>query len=121
MTSPRPSPVALFEVLEQSIPDLQAAQTEGRVTSRGLVESYLARIRAYDQAGPRLNAVVLLNPRALDEADALDRERAEKGPRGPLHGIPVLVKDNYDTVGHADQRSARWASPRCSRPPTPSR
>jgi amidase len=91
--------VVLFEVFEQSIADLQAAQTEGRVTSRGLVETYLARIRAYDQAGPRLNAVVLLNPRALDEADALDRERAATGPRGPLHGIPVLVKDNYDTVG----------------------
>jgi amidase len=92
-------PVVLHEVFEQSIPDLQAAQTEGRVTARGLVESYLARIRAYDQAGPRLNAVVLLNPKALEEADALDRERAEKGARGPLHGIPVLVKDNYDTVG----------------------
>ncbi len=92
-------PVVLYEVFEQSITDLQAALTDGRVTSRALVESYLARIRAYDQAGPRLNAVVLLNPRALDEADALDRERAEKGPRGPLHGIPVLVKDNYDTVG----------------------
>ena len=87
-----------FEVHEQSILDLQAAQTAGRVTSRGLVESYLARIQAYDQAGPRLNAIVLINPRAREEADALDRERAEKGPRGPLHGIPVLIKDNYDTA-----------------------
>jgi amidase len=92
-------PVVLYEVFEQSITDLQTAQTDGRVTSRGLVESYLARIRAYDQAGPRQNAVVALNPRALEDADALDRERAERGPRGPLHGIPVLIKDNFDMVG----------------------
>ena len=72
--------------------------TAGRVTSRGLVESYLARIQAYDQAGPRLNAIVLLNPRAREEADAMDRERADKKVRGPLHGIPVLIKDNYDTA-----------------------
>jgi len=94
-----PPPAPLFEVHEKSIAELQAAQTEGRVTSRQLVQSYLARIAAYDQAGPALNAVVLLNPKALDEADALDRERAAGGPRGPLHGIPILVKDNYDTAG----------------------
>ena len=96
--TPTPAPSDLFEVHERSILELQAAQAEGRVTSRGLVESYLARIAAYDQTGPRLNAVVVLNPRAREEADALDRERARSGPRGPLHGIPVLVKDNYDTV-----------------------
>ncbi len=96
---PQPVPVLeFFEVHEQSILDLQAAQTAGKVTSRGLVESYLARVQAYDQAGPRLNAIVLINPRARDEAEALDRERLEKGPRGPLHGIPVLIKDNYDTA-----------------------
>ena len=87
-----------FEVHERSILDLQAAQTAGKVTSRGLVESYLARIQAYDQAGPRLNSIVLINPRAREDAEALDRERVDKGPRGPLHGIPVLVKDNYDTA-----------------------
>jgi amidase len=69
-----------------------------RRRSRGLVDSYLARIQAYDQAGPRLNAIVTFNPRARDEADALDLERVEKGVRGPLHGIPVLIKDNYDTA-----------------------
>ena len=96
---PQPAPVMeFFEVHEASIADLQAAQTAGRVTSKGLVDSYLARIQAYDQAGPRLNSIVTLNPRAREEAEALDRERADKGPRGPLHGIPVLIKDNYDTA-----------------------
>ncbi len=96
---PQPAPVlSFYEVHEQSIVDLQAAQAAGKVTARGLVDSYLARIQAYDQAGPRLNALVTINPRAREEADALDRERAEKGPRGPLHGIPVLIKDNYDTA-----------------------
>jgi len=96
---PQPAPVVeFFEVHEQSILDLQAAQASGRVSSRGLVESYLARIQAYDQAGPRLNAIVMLNPHVGDEADAMDRERADKKVRGPLHGIPVLVKDNYDTA-----------------------
>ena len=98
-TRPQPPPlVTFFEVHEQSIADLQAAQTAGRVTARGLVESYLARIQAYDQDGPRLNSIVLLNPRAREEAEALDRERAENKVRGPLHGIPVLIKDNYDTA-----------------------
>ena len=96
---PQPAPVLEFyEVHEQSILDLQAAMTAGKVTSRGLVESYLARVQAYDQAGPRLNSLVLVNPRAREEAEALDRERLEKGPRGPLHGIPILIKDNYDTA-----------------------
>nr|QIQ10695.1 Glutamyl-tRNA(Gln) amidotransferase subunit A [uncultured bacterium] len=93
-----PAAPPLFDVHERSILELQAAQADGRVTSRGLVESYLARIRAYDQAGPALNAIVTLNPKALADADSLDRERASRGPRGPLHGIPVLVKDNFDTV-----------------------
>jgi len=96
---PQPAPeIELFEVHELSILELQAAQGSGRVTSRGLVESYLARLQAYDQAGPRLNALVMINPRAREDADALDRERTARGPRGPLHGIPVLVKDNYDTA-----------------------
>ncbi len=96
---PQPPPVIeFFEVTELSISDLQAAMAAGRVTSRGLVESYLARIQAYDQAGPRLNAIVLTNPRAREEADAMDLERADKKLRGPLHGIPVLIKDNYDTA-----------------------
>src|SRR5262245_48453949 len=96
--APATAALPLFEVHERSILELQAAQTEGRVTSRGLVESYLARVRAYDQAGPTLNAIVTLNPNALADADALDKERAARGPRGLLHGIPLLVKDNFDTM-----------------------
>lgn len=57
----------------------------------------LARIEAYDNQGPKLNAVITLNPKALETARALDAERKSKGPRSPLHGIPVLLKDNYDT------------------------
>jgi amidase len=84
--------------METSIADEQKAMTEGRVTSHALVEAYLRRIEAYDHKGPKLNAILTVNPNALKEADALDRERAQKGPRGPLHGIPVIVKDNYSTT-----------------------
>lgn len=87
-----------FEVAEASIADEQKAMTEGRVSSKALVQAYLNRIEAFDQRGPRLNALITLNPNALKEAEALDRERATKGPRGPLHGIPVIVKDNYSTA-----------------------
>ncbi len=68
------------------------------LTAVALVESYLARIEAIDRAGPRLNSVIEVNPDALEVAAALDRERAERGPRGPLHGIPILIKDNIDTA-----------------------
>ena len=87
-----------FEVAESSIAEEQKAMTEGRVTSKALVQDYLNRIEAFDQHGPKLNALMTLNPNALREAEALDRERAAKGPRGPLHGIPVIVKDNYGTA-----------------------
>ena len=88
---------ASFDVTEKSIVELQAALAEGRTTAKGLVEQYLARISAYDKAGPFLNAIVCVNPLAIAEAEALDRERLTSGPRGPLHGIPVLVKDNFET------------------------
>ncbi len=87
-----------FDVMEKSIEDLQRAMQAGAITSRMLVELYLARIEAYDQQGPALNAIVAVNPRARETADALDAERASRGPRGPLHGIPVFVKDNYETI-----------------------
>ena len=80
-----------------SISELQAAMASGRASSVDITEAYLARIAAYDRAGPAINAMVWLNPDARAQAAALDRERAERGPRGPMHGIPVILKDNYDT------------------------
>ncbi|MGI8554188.1 MAG: amidase [Dehalococcoidia bacterium] len=85
-------------VEEATIAELQAAMTAGSVTSRGLVQVYLGRIEAIDRAGPKLNSVLEINPDALEIAEALDRERQEKGVRGPLHGIPILIKDNIDTA-----------------------
>ncbi|PYR55123.1 MAG: glutamyl-tRNA amidotransferase, partial [Acidobacteria bacterium] len=97
-----PAPIAQaprdFDVLEKTIPDLQAAMAAGTVTSKQLVAAYLARIKAYDHDGPGLRAMIAVNPRALDAADALDKERAARGPRGPLHGIPVVIKDNFETA-----------------------
>jgi amidase len=87
-----------FDVMEKTISELQAAMEAGAVTSRELVALYLARIQAYDHDGPRLNAMIALNPQALDAANALDRERAGGRVRGPLHGIPIVVKDNFETA-----------------------
>ena len=84
-------------VYEASISDLQAAMSAGRVTSVELVDAYLARIRAYDTRGPSLNAIIRLNPHALADAAVLDAERRAGKVRGPLHGVPVLLKDNYGT------------------------
>jgi amidase len=86
-----------FELDEMTVAQLQDAMASGRYTSRRIVEMYLARIRAIDGQGPALGAVIELNPDALAIADALDAERAAKKVRGPLHGIPVLIKDNIDT------------------------
>jgi amidase len=83
---------------EPFIFELQADMAAGAQTARGLTESYLWRIAEIDRAGPRLNAVIEINPDALDIAAALDAERRKRGPRGPLHGIPVLIKDNIDTA-----------------------
>jgi amidase len=88
-----------LEVVEATVAGLQAAMTAGTLTSHALVSAYLERIRRIDKAGPRINAILELNPGALAEAAALDRERKAKGPRGPLHGIPVLLKDNIATAG----------------------
>jgi len=95
LTPPRPGPQ--YAVYEASILTLQQALAAGQVTSQQLVQAYLHRIEAYDQAGPAINTIVRLNPRALSQAAALDSERVVKGPRGPLHGIPILLKNNYDT------------------------
>src|SRR5579864_6779859 len=87
-----------FDVTEKTIPELSAAMDAGTVTSRALVHAYLDRIQAYDQRGPALNAMIAINHAALDQAGALDRERAAGRRHGPLLGIPVVIKDNYDTA-----------------------
>jgi Asp-tRNA(Asn)/Glu-tRNA(Gln) amidotransferase A subunit family amidase len=84
--------------MDATIPELQRAMRTGKVTAVELVDFHLARIEAYDDAGPALSALITVDPDARDEAAALDAERAESGPRGPLHGIPVVVKDNIDTA-----------------------
>lgn len=99
--APAARPQQPFEVTEASITDLQRAMAEGRVTSVQLVEAYLARIQAYDHAGPTLNTMIRLNPQARADAAAMDAERAQGRVRGPLHGIPIILKDNYDTKGLA--------------------
>ncbi len=98
--APAPAPAGKpFELEEATVSELQAAMTSGKHTARGLAERYLARIQALDRTGDLpLNSVIELNPDALAIAAALDEERKAKGPRGPLHGIPVLIKDNIATA-----------------------
>lgn len=86
-----------YDPAEKSMAQLQADMAAGRVTAEGLVKAYRARIARLDRAGPHLGSVIALNPAALAEARALDAERRAKGPRGPLHGIPLLLKDNIET------------------------
>ncbi|MEE4298057.1 MAG: amidase family protein, partial [Pseudomonadales bacterium] len=88
-----------FSPFEADIRELQAAMADGRTSSVELVDYYRSRIDAFDGAGPELNAIATVNPSARADAARLDAERANSGPRGPLHGIPVLVKDNYETRG----------------------
>ena len=87
-----------FELEEATVAALQGGMKSGWYTARSITELYLARIAAVDKQGPELHSIIELNPDALQIADALDAERKAKGPRGPLHGIPVLVKDNIDTA-----------------------
>jgi len=88
---------AEFDVTETPILELQAAMDNGEITSLELVDAYLARISAYDKRGPQLNSIIRINPNVRAEAAALDRERQRSGARSLLHGIPILVKDNYNT------------------------
>ncbi|WP_434756347.1 amidase family protein [Paenibacillus amylolyticus] len=88
-----------FVLEEATIMDMQTAMAQGKLTSKELVQQYLDRIAKYDDQGVSINAVLNLNPDALKIAEQLDEERAAQGIRGPLHGIPILVKDNFDTQG----------------------
>jgi amidase len=99
-SSPAASPadVKPFELDEITIPELQDGMKSGKFTARSLVEKYRGRIDEIDKRGPAVNAIIELNPDASSIADALDQERKAKGPRGPLHGIPVLIKDNIATA-----------------------
>ena len=88
-----------IDLIEASIEELQSELDSGRITSVELVDFYLARIEAFDKNGPALNSIAYINPRAREKAQTLDQERQQHGKRGPLHGIPILVKDNYETIG----------------------
>jgi amidase len=92
------SDIKPFELDEVTISDLQDGMKSGKFTARSLVEKYSGRIDEIDKHGPAINSVIELNPDAFSIADQLDQERKTKGPRGPLHGIPVLIKDNIDTA-----------------------
>ncbi len=92
-----PLPSRALDLETATIPELQEAMNSGSLTSVELTRAYLARIEAYDKKGPTLNTTITLNSKALEVAAALDEERKTKGPRGPLHGIPVALKDNIDT------------------------
>jgi amidase len=100
ISSPVSQPVNVkpFELDEITIPELQDGMKSGKFTARSLVEKYLVRIDEIDKRGPAVNAIIQLNPDALSISEALDQERKAKGARGPLHGIPVLIKDNIDTA-----------------------
>ncbi len=92
-------PAPMIDVAELSVLDAQQKLAGGELTSRALTQAYLDRIQAIDRQGPTLNSVIEVNAAALQDADRLDAERAAGKLRGPLHGIPVLLKDNIDAVG----------------------
>ncbi len=91
-------PTKDFELDEFTIGDLQDGMRSGKFTARSIAKKYLERIDDIDKSGPAINSVIELNPDAISIAESLDRERKERGPRGPLHGIPILIKDNIDTA-----------------------
>ncbi len=97
MTTKRAKKTQDFTLLEATFDDMQSAMERGEITARQLTQMYLDRIEAFDRNGPKLHSVIETNPDALKIADALDRERKTNGARGPLHGVPILVKDNIDT------------------------
>ncbi len=116
ITDPVAPPTAGLDVVEADVATLLQAMAEGRVTARALVEAHLARVHAYDRDGPHLNAIVRVHPGALARADSLDDHlRRTGGLVGPLHGIPVIIKDNYDVAGLPTTAGSAslegWAAP----------
>jgi amidase len=105
-----------FDPTEQTIAGLQRALASGTTTSEGLTAAYLGRIGRYDHQGPEHRSVLALNPNALDAARTLDAERKKNRLRGPLHGIPILVKDNIETRDPVATTAGSWALARSLRP-----
>ncbi len=105
--------VPAFELEEATIADLQRRMETGQDTARSLAERYLARVDTLDRRGPTLRHVLETNPEALQIAEALDKERKSKGPRGPLHGIPVLIKDNIGTADRMETTAGSLALEGC--------
>src|SRR5258708_7185812 len=90
------APPVASELDELTIAHIQSGMKSGKYTARSLTQKYLQRIADLDKRGPAVNAVIELNPDALAIADALDKEYRAKGPRGPMHGVPLLIKDNIN-------------------------
>src|SRR5829696_2044568 len=99
ITAQQPPAAPPFRVEEATIAQIHDAMKSGRLTCRALVDTYLRRIQAYDKNGPALNALVVINPDALTQADDFDRRFSQTGLAGPLHCIPAIVKDNFETIG----------------------
>src|SRR6202521_1218853 len=100
------APFALDEV---TIADLQSAMASGRMTARSITQQYIDRVHALDRTGPTLRAILEINPEALSIADTLDRERKAGKVRGPLHGVPILIKDNIDTADQMTTTAGSYA------------
>lgn len=88
-----------FRLQETKITDIQSAFSEGGLSARQLAEFYLNRIEAYDRDGPKINSIITVNPNAIEEAERLDKSFGHTGAAGPLHGIPVILKDQMDARG----------------------
>jgi amidase len=114
---PSVAEVRSFELDEITIDQLQTGMKSGKYTARSITEKYLERIQDVDRQGPAVNSVIEVNPDALEIAASLDRERKEKGARGPLHGVPLFIKDNIDTADKMMTTAGSLALVDAPRPP----